>query len=86
MQMRTKLGVLALASALTLGMTGCGGESTPVDIVATGELPFATLAVSPLSAQRERIWDGVIEAVNQATLSAQTGGGSGRFRSTLTTM
>jgi RND family efflux transporter MFP subunit len=26
------------------------------------------------SARRERIWDGVIEAVNQATLSAQTGG------------
>ena len=74
MQMRTELGVLALVSALTLGLTGCGGESTPTEIVASGELPFSTLTVSPVSAQRERIWDGVIEAVNQATLSAQTGG------------
>ena len=69
MQMRTELGVLALVSALTLGLTGCGGESTPTEIVASGELPFSTLTVSPVSAQRERIWDGVIEAVNQATLS-----------------
>src|SRR3546814_18515995 len=35
---------------------------------------LAALTVQPASAPRERIWDGVVEAVNQATLSAQTGG------------
>lgn len=74
MQMRTRLSALALASALLFGLTACGDESKLTVAKATGELPFATLTVSPVSAQRERIWDGVIEAVNQATLSAQTGG------------
>ncbi len=38
------------------------------------ELPFATVDVAYEIAPRERVWDGRIEAVNQATVSAQTSG------------
>jgi RND family efflux transporter MFP subunit len=38
------------------------------------EVPFATLTVAYETAPRERIWDGTVEAVNQATVSAQTSG------------
>jgi len=37
-------------------------------------VPFATVEVAYEVAPRERIWDGRIEAVNQATVSAQTSG------------
>lgn len=37
-------------------------------------VPFATAEVTYEVAPRERIWDGRIEAVNQATVSAQTSG------------
>lgn len=38
------------------------------------EVPFATADVGYEEAPRERVWDGRIEAVNQATVSAQTSG------------
>jgi membrane fusion protein, multidrug efflux system len=38
------------------------------------EVPFETAIVSYETAPRERIWDGTIEAANQATVSAQTSG------------
>jgi RND family efflux transporter MFP subunit len=38
------------------------------------EVPFATLTVAYETAARERVWDGTVEAVNQATVSAQTSG------------
>jgi len=38
------------------------------------EVPLATLTVEYEKAPRERIWDGTVEAVNQATVSAQTSG------------
>ncbi|HSG66358.1 MAG TPA: efflux transporter periplasmic adaptor subunit, partial [Gammaproteobacteria bacterium] len=41
---------------------------------ALAQLPFATATAVYESAARERIWDGTIEAVNQATVSAQTSG------------
>lgn len=37
-------------------------------------VPFETITVQPRDTARERTWDGVVEAVNQATLSAQTRG------------
>lgn len=60
-----------LAAAL---LSACSGEQAPPPAAPLGELPFATLAVKRESMPRERVWDGVVEAVNQATLSAQTGG------------
>lgn len=51
---------------------------TLVAIAATGAaaaaVPFATVEVNYEVAPRERIWDGRVEAVNQATVSAQTSG------------
>lgn len=41
---------------------------------AVAELPLATSPVVYEVAPRERVWDGRIEAVNQATVSAQTSG------------
>ena len=41
---------------------------------ATAAAPFDTVAVRYEEAPRERIWDGRIEAVNRATVSAQTSG------------
>jgi RND family efflux transporter MFP subunit len=38
------------------------------------EVPFPTAVVRYETASRERIWDGTIEATNQATVSAQTSG------------
>ena len=38
------------------------------------EIPLATLTVRYEAAPRERVWDGTVEAVNQATVSAQTSG------------
>jgi RND family efflux transporter MFP subunit len=38
------------------------------------EVPFTTADVAYEAAPRERVWDGRIEAVNQATVSAQTSG------------
>lgn len=45
-----------------------------VAIPASGEVPFATAAARYEDAARERVWDGRVEAVNQATISAQTSG------------
>ena len=36
--------------------------------------PLATLTVAPERAREEQSWDGVVEAIHQATLSAQTAG------------
>ena len=38
------------------------------------EIPLATLTAAYEKAPRERVWDGTVEAVNQATVSAQTSG------------
>jgi RND family efflux transporter MFP subunit len=41
---------------------------------AAAEIPLATVTVGYETAPRERVWDGTVEAVNQATVSAQTSG------------
>jgi RND family efflux transporter MFP subunit len=42
--------------------------------VSAAEIPLATLTVEYEQAPRERVFDGTVEAVNQATVSAQTSG------------
>jgi RND family efflux transporter MFP subunit len=41
---------------------------------ALAQLPFPTTPVAFERAPRERVWDGTVEAINQATVSAQTSG------------
>jgi RND family efflux transporter MFP subunit len=43
-------------------------------LAAAAEVPLATEPAAYQTAPRERIWDGTVEAVNQATVSAQTSG------------
>lgn len=65
---------VALAAVLAaLLLAACGG-ATPPPSAASGDPPFAMLTVRSEPAVRERTWDGVIEAVNRATLAAQTSG------------
>lgn len=64
--------LLAAATLAALLLAACGGEP---DAPATApEVGFETITVAPRTSARERSWDGVVEAVNQATLSAQTRG------------
>lgn len=48
--------------------------SGAIAVPADASVPFATVNVAYETAPRERVWDGRIEAVNQATVSAQTSG------------
>lgn len=57
--------VLRFAGALALGIAA---------LAAHAAVPFATIPVAFEKAPRERIFDGTVEAVNQATVSAQTSG------------
>ncbi len=55
--------VLALIAAVTVGAAG-----------EAAEVPLPTVEAAYEIAPRERVWDGTVEAVNQATVSAQTSG------------
>jgi RND family efflux transporter MFP subunit len=68
--MKTRFAALSLSLA---GLAACGSSAPPPASQASlPELP--TLTITSESTARERVWDGVVEAVNQATLSAQTAG------------
>jgi RND family efflux transporter MFP subunit len=62
---------LALVAAFAVGACARPEADAPG---AGPEVPFETLRVETRDSARERRWDGVVEAVNQATLSAQTAG------------
>lgn len=70
--MSPKVRLLPLAVIAAALLAACGAEPAPP--VARAPVPFKTLEVAVEAAPRERAWDGVVEAVNQATLSAQTAG------------
>ncbi len=59
---------------LTVLVSACGTDGEQVSVSDNGPHGIATAVVEPVPAMRERVFDGVVEAVNQATLSAQTGG------------
>lgn len=68
----TRLRLPSLAVLAAFALSGCGEDPVvPGDAQA---VPFETLVVAARDSARERRWDGVVEAVNQATLSAQTAG------------
>lgn len=68
--MRTHL--LALAVLAALSLSACGTEPSASTPPATTGLATLTMKAEP--AARERTWDGVVQAVNRATLAAQTAG------------
>ncbi len=63
---------LSIAVALSLGLLACSGEMPVTQEAAPPK--FATLVVAADQAAPSRGWDGVIEAVQQADLTAQTSG------------
>lgn len=67
---------LPLLLAALAGCSGGNAEKRPVAV--TG---VETVAVQAAAAGEGRAWDGVVEAVRQATLSAQTGGRVAEVRS-----
>ena len=54
-------------------LAGCG-NSAPEDKASAATPTFATAVASAEVGRSEQVWDGVVEAVNQATISAQTSG------------
>lgn len=64
--------LLPVALLATSLLAACGVDVPPARDAAPVDFP--TLVVAAETSTRERSWDGVVEAVNQATLSAQTAG------------
>jgi len=70
--MSSKARLISLAAVAAALLSACGAETAAP--VARAPVAFETLEVALETSPRERAWDGVVEAVNQATLSAQTAG------------
>src|ERR1041385_3391558 len=64
--------VFAFAGAMVV-LAGCGGGG-PSPAQPTGGKDLESVMVKPVSTPVERKLDGVIEAVNQGTVAAQTSG------------
>lgn len=64
----------SLLTVMLLATTLAACSPSPQPAAEWPAAVLETLTVQPESALRERRWDGVVEAVNQATLSAQTAG------------
>ncbi len=58
-------------SLVVIALAGCGNRNSPI---ATQSPPpaLASVVVHAQAAHDEQVWDGVVEAVNQATITAQT--------------
>lgn len=65
--------LLGLALGLAL-LAACRGDEPPPRAPVVAPVDIASGVVRLQDAPREQAWDGVVEAVNQATVSAQTAG------------
>ncbi|MFN9792373.1 MAG: efflux RND transporter periplasmic adaptor subunit [Pseudomonadota bacterium] len=71
--MRLRRLPLAVVFVAALALSACSGGGDD-RAAPTGDPSLATVVVAPATAARERSWDGVVQAVHQATLAAQTAG------------
>ncbi|MGN2250194.1 efflux RND transporter periplasmic adaptor subunit [Frateuria sp. GZRe14] len=71
--MRQSRPLTALALAIAL-LAGCRSGEAPTHRESSAPVDLASRVVHLQEAPREQAWDGVVEAVNQATVSAQTAG------------
>lgn len=62
----------AMLSALLLA--GCGGEAPATRVLAAAGGSLATVEATQAAVPRETLFDGIVEAVNESTVAAQTGG------------
>jgi RND family efflux transporter MFP subunit len=65
---------ILLGASLLLTLTACSEVPQPVGISANNVEGLALIKVQADSADNVRAWDGVVESIHQATLSAQTSG------------
>ena len=65
---------IAVCAGAALLIGGCGGSPRPAPPKPAAEPRLATVVVEPAKAPAERLLDGVVEAVNHATVAAQTSG------------
>jgi RND family efflux transporter MFP subunit len=64
--------LLVALPGLLLIVAGCGSKTTPPAALAAP--PLASIVIQPVHTPLERSVDGTVEAVNQATVAAQTSG------------
>lgn len=62
------------AALLAVTLAGCSDNAPSGGQSAAAQPPLETLLVARERVAHERVWDGVVEAVDRATLSAQTAG------------
>lgn len=63
-----------ITASLIAVLSACNSEPVSIDKTAVNVEGLAVIKTAPVSAGNVRQWNGVVEAVNQATLSAQTSG------------
>lgn len=66
---RTPFGRAGVLLAVSVWLAACG---TSRQASLPPQPTLATLAVNPVQASREQVWDGVVEAVDETTIAAQT--------------
>jgi RND family efflux transporter MFP subunit len=67
------LAAMAFACFTLCSLTYVAARAAPADNAAKASV-LKLITVRPETARREEVWDGVVEAVNEATMSAQTSG------------
>lgn len=71
---RVKLSLLLVVATAAASLLAACDHSEPERTSSTTPPTFTTVVAKTQAGRREQIWDGVVEAVNQATISAQTSG------------
>src|SRR5579885_923597 len=65
---------IAMCAAAALVVAGCGRGPRSVPAESPAYPPLASVLVAPVTVPAERRLDGVVEAINHATVAAQTSG------------